>query len=64
MTDFAMEMVAGIGEEWTAKKRFERFKEYLTRADQTLGRIKCEKGKRELIGWWDCEVKEAIKARK
>ena len=46
MTDLAMEMVAGIGEEWTAKKRFERFKEYLTRApDQTLGRIKCGKGK-------------------
>ena len=65
MNDFAMEMVMDTSEEWTAKKRFERFKEYLTRAaDQTLGRIKCGKGKRKLKGWWDGEVKEAIKARK
>ena len=38
MNDFAMEMVVDTSEEWTAKKRFERFREYLTRAaDQTLG---------------------------
>ena len=65
MNDFAMEMVIDTSEVWTAKKWFERFKEYLTRAaDQTLGRIKCGKGKRKLKGWWDGEVKEAIKARK
>ena len=65
MNDFAMEMVVDTSEEWTAKKRFERFKEYLTRAaDQTLGRIKCGKGKRKLKKWWDGKVKEAIKARK
>ena len=40
MNDFAMEMVVDISEEWTPKKRFERLKEYLTRAaDQTRGRI-------------------------
>ena len=44
------------------KKRFERFKKYLTKAaDQTLGRIKCGKGKRKLKGWWDGKVKEVCR---
>ena len=54
MNEFATEMVVDTSEEWTAKKQFESFKEYLTMAaDQTLGRIKCGKGKRKLTGWWD-----------
>ena len=65
MTDFAITMEERIKDGWTAEKRFETFKEHLCRAaNQTLGRIKCGKGKRNLKGWWGQEVKVAMRRRK
>ena len=65
MTDFSITMEEMIQDRWTAEKRFETFKVHLCRAaDQTLRRIKCGKGRRNLKGWWDQEVKEAIRRRK
>jgi len=62
---FANDMVSEPESGWTAKGRYKVFQSYLNEAaSESLGKSFCGKGKKGNKGWWDDEVKEAVKRRR
>ena len=62
---FAKDMVSNPGSGWTAKGRYKVFQSYLNEAaGESLGKRFWGNNKKVNKGWWDEEVKIAVKQRK
>ena len=62
---FAKDMECEQKSGWTAKGRYKVFQSYLNEAaSESLGKRFCGSRSKENKGWWDDEVKQAIRLRK
>ena len=62
---FAKDMTSDTSSGWTARGRYKVFQSYLNEAaSESLGKRFCGSGSRENKGWWDDEVKQAVKLRR
>ena len=65
MDQFAKDMETDTESGWTARGRYKVFQSYLNEAaGESLGKRFCGGGGKENKGWWDDEVKQAVKVRK
>lgn len=65
MDMFAKDMISDISGGWTARGRYKVFQSYLNEAaSESLGKRFCGSGSKENKGWWDDEVKQAVKLRR
>lgn len=65
MDSFAVDMMSTPASGWTARGRYKVFMSYLTEAaDSSLGKTFLGGKRRENKGWWDEEVKAAVKQRR
>ena len=65
MDSFAKDMVSEPESGWTAEGRYKVFQSYLNEAaSKSLGKHFCGSSGKGKKGWWDVEVKQAIKLRR
>ena len=65
MDQFAKDMETDTESGWTARGRYKVFQSYLNEAaGESLGKRFCGGGGKENKGWWNDEVKQAVKVRK